>query len=81
MRFNEKVVLITGAGSGIGADAASHLASLGAKVFIVDRNEVGLNETAKRIEKSSGQIPVQCVADVTKDTEKIVDETIKSYGK
>lgn len=32
MEFAEKVIIITGGSSGIGADAAAHLASLGASV-------------------------------------------------
>lgn len=79
MSFNGKVVLITGGGSGIGADAARHLASLGANLSIVDKNEKGLRETAEEIKKSNATVPLQIVADITKDTERIVDETIKNF--
>lgn len=41
MDFTDKVILITGASSGIGADAARHLASLGGRVAVVGRNTEG----------------------------------------
>jgi len=52
MSFTGKVALITGASSGIGADAACHLAKLGAKVAIVGRNEKRLNDVAEKIIKA-----------------------------
>ena len=81
MAFNDKVVLITGASSGIGADAARHLAKLGAKVAIVGRNEKRLSGVADQIKQSGSAAPLAIVADITKDTDRIVDETIKHFGK
>lgn len=80
MSFEGKVILITGAGSGIGADAARHLAKLGAKVAIVDKNAERLNEVAEGIKKCGSAVPLPIVADVTRDTERIVSETIKHFG-
>lgn len=79
MNFNGKVVLITGASSGIGAGAACHLAKLGAKVSIVARNEKRLREVASEIEQTTTSVPLVIVADVTKDAERIVNETIKHF--
>lgn len=82
MTFKDKVILITGASSGIGADASRHLAKLGAKVAIVGRNEIHLNEVAEQIKQcESSPAPLAIVADVTKDAERIVSETIKEFGK
>lgn len=80
MNFQGKVILITGAGSGIGADAARHLAKLGANVAIVDKNAKRLNEVAEEIKNSGSPAPLPIVADVVKDTERIVSETIKHFG-
>lgn len=80
MSFKEKVVLITGAGSGIGADVARYLAELGAKVSIVDRNAVRLNAVAEEIKKSGSPAPLPIVADVAKDSERIVEETVEHFG-
>lgn len=81
MSFNGKVVLVTGASSGIGAGAARHFASLGAKVVIVGRNEKRLHEVADQIKKDGSPVPYEIVADVTKDAKRIVDETINHFGK
>jgi len=44
--FSGKVAFVTGAGSGIGRASAMKLASLGARVMIMDRDAAGLAETA-----------------------------------
>lgn len=81
MAFSGKVALITGASSGIGADAALHLAKLGAQVAVVGRNESRLNDVIEKIRNSNSTTPLAIVADVTKEAERIVDETIKHFGK
>lgn len=82
MNFSGKVALITGGSSGIGADAACHLAKLGASVAIVGRNEKRLNEVAEKIVKNgSSSKPLQIAANVTKDAERIINETIKQFGR
>ena len=47
-RFEEKVVIVTGAGSGLGQATAIQLAKEGAKQVLVDLNEAGLQETEKK---------------------------------
>lgn len=41
--LKDKVVIITGAGSGVGKDAAKYLASKGASIVLVDRDENNLD--------------------------------------
>lgn len=79
MSFADKVVIVTGASSGIGAGAAIHLSKLGAKVVITGRNEENLKETAA---KCQGEI-LSIVADVNSELDrvKIIDETVKKFGK
>lgn len=79
--FNGKVVLVTGASSGIGADAARHLAKLGASVAIVGRNATRLEDVEAQIKQLGLATPLAIVADVRTDTEQIVDETIERFGK
>lgn len=81
MSFAGKVALITGASSGIGAEAARHLAKLGAKVSLVGRNEKRLKDVAEQIVKAGSAAPVSIVADVTKDSERIIGQTVEKCGK
>lgn len=82
MDFTEKVVLITGASSGIGAATAIYLSKLSAKLVLVGRNEKNLNKIALYCEKSKGIKPLAISADVTNDVdaERIINETIEHFG-
>lgn len=79
MDFTDKVVIITGASSGIGAGAAEYISKLGGKVVITGRNEANLKRTA---DGCKGQV-LFVTADVTveADRRKIVNETIKKFGR
>src|SRR4029077_14722996 len=54
-RFAGRVALIPGAASGVGRAAAERLASQGAAVAAVDRNEAGARETADAITARGGR--------------------------
>ena len=54
MRFQNKVCLITGAGSGIGRATSIRFAREGALVVVVDHHEEG-DKTVAEIEKSNGK--------------------------
>jgi 2-hydroxycyclohexanecarboxyl-CoA dehydrogenase len=60
-RFSDRVALITGGASGIGAATARRLAAEGAKVVVLDLDEEGVRLIAKEIE---GEAIVCDVADV-----------------
>lgn len=81
MNFKNKVVLITGAGSGIGRKTAIMFAERGAKVVVNDISVDAGKETVEIIEKNGGEA-VFVAGDVSKteDIEKIIRETIKAFG-
>ena len=56
--FQNKVVLVTGAGSGIGQEAARAFASRGALVYAADLNERGLAETQDLVAQAGGKAHV-----------------------
>lgn len=68
MRLNNKVALITGAGSGIGKETALLFAREGAKVIVNDINERLGNETVSAIRSEGGDASF-IKADVTKKTD------------
>ena len=82
MSLSNKVALVTGASSGIGAAIAILFAQEGADVAIVGRNEAKLNNVQKQIEKT-GKKPLIIKADVSDDenAKAIVQKTVNRFGK
>ncbi|KAH8407804.1 hypothetical protein KR215_001610 [Drosophila sulfurigaster] len=81
--FKDKVIIVTGASSGIGAGAAVHLASLGGLLTIVGRNVDKLKETADKIVAVGGSPALQLQADMNNeaDVENIVTATLEKHGR
>lgn len=79
--FTGKSIIITGAASGIGREAAIAFAEKGASVTISDVNESGLKETAEIIEKAGGKVK-SAAADVSKEKEviKLVETAVETFG-
>ena len=63
-RFEGRTAVVTGAGGQIGRATARRLASEGAKVLVVDRDEAATAATVEAIEAAGG-VARACVADVT----------------
>ncbi|KAI5633640.1 enoyl-(Acyl carrier protein) reductase domain-containing protein [Phthorimaea operculella] len=82
MSFADKVLLVTGASSGIGAATAVLFAKEGANVAIVGRNETKLQNVSAQCEKV-GKKPLVIKADVSNDDEaaEIVNKTVEKFGK
>uniref|UniRef100_A0A0A9WFM9 3-oxoacyl-[acyl-carrier-protein] reductase FabG n=1 Tax=Lygus hesperus TaxID=30085 RepID=A0A0A9WFM9_LYGHE len=83
MNFTGKVVLITGASSGIGAATAIKFAKLGALLSLTGRKAENLKKVADECKKVSGNEHFTVVGslEVEEDTKRILKATIDKYSK
>jgi NAD(P)-dependent dehydrogenase (short-subunit alcohol dehydrogenase family) len=81
MRFQARVVLVTGGGSGIGRASALRFAQEGAKVLIADQNLQGAQQVAGEIQ-GLGREAYAVQADVRQpaDCERMVSEAVRRFG-
>ncbi len=82
MTIANKVVVITGAGSGIGRATALHLGSLGAKVVLGARREAEIAGVAERIRAEGGAADHR-VTDVTQGeaVKALVEHAVERFGR
>ncbi|XP_049311396.1 3-oxoacyl-[acyl-carrier-protein] reductase FabG-like [Bactrocera dorsalis] len=81
MSLAGKVVIVTGASSGIGAATAEAFAKQGSKVVLTRRNEANLKATETACKAANSKVELLLiVADVTTDAEKIIKATIDKFG-
>ena len=79
MRLNNKIALVTGAGSGFGRGIATRFAEEGAKLVVADINK----ETAKMVAGEIGDSAIAVVTDVSKnsDVEAMIQQTVAQWGR
>ncbi|HEV8614371.1 MAG TPA: glucose 1-dehydrogenase [Methylomirabilota bacterium] len=82
MKLKDRVAIITGAGSGIGAASAVAMAAEGARVLVVDINEAAAKATVEAIEKAGGQAAA-ARADVSRaaDNQAVVERAVAQWGR
>ena len=83
-RFEDKVIIITGAGSGLGQVTAVTVAKDGAKLALVDLNSNGLEETKKLILEVAPEAELLLVTANVADESAVknyVDETVNKFGR
>jgi NAD(P)-dependent dehydrogenase (short-subunit alcohol dehydrogenase family) len=81
-RLQDKVALITGAGSGIGRETSLLFAAEGARVLAVDLNETAAGETVEKVRAAGGEA-IAHRADVSSpgDSEAMVAAAEEAYGR
>jgi len=82
MDFKSKVVIITGASSGIGKACAEEFAKRGAHLVLAARQYVTLCEITAELEKKYGVKAIAVQADVSKeeDCEQLIKQAVTTFG-
>jgi NAD(P)-dependent dehydrogenase (short-subunit alcohol dehydrogenase family) len=78
--FDGKVVVVTGASSGIGRAAAMLLSARGARLVAVGRHRAGLRELCESLVLGADVHPVACDVTETAAPARIVNEALSAYG-
>lgn len=80
-RFDDRVVIVTGAASGIGRETALHFAREGGQVVVADIDADGAVATVSMIEAAGGAARTS-ITDVADSTAvgAMIAETVRSYG-
>ncbi|MBU3968197.1 MAG: 3-oxoacyl-ACP reductase FabG [Euryarchaeota archaeon] len=81
MRLENKVAIITGAGSGIGKETALLFAKEGARVIVADMNEIAGEETVAQINKNGEGFFVKLDVSNREQAKQMVKITLEKYGK
>jgi short-subunit dehydrogenase len=81
MKVQNKVIVVTGAGGGIGRELVLHLLSKGARVVAIDVNETALQETAAKVGNGKDML-MTVMADITDKVavEAIPEKIISRFG-
>jgi len=81
--LKDKVIVVTGGGSGLGKAMSTYFLKLGAKVVISSRNLEKLKNTASEMEVETGGkvLAVQCDVRHYEEVKNMLSETLKAFGK
>ncbi|RWX03910.1 SDR family oxidoreductase [Flavobacterium cerinum] len=79
----DKVIVITGGGSGLGKSMTKYFMELGARVAITSRDLEKLQNTAKELEQETGGkcLAVQCDVRHYEEVENMLKTVLETYGK
>ena len=81
--LENKVILVTGGGSGLGKSMVKYFLELGANVIITSRREDLLKEVAKDLNKKfkAEVFPIACDVRKIEEVEKVIEESYNKFGK
>lgn len=80
--LEQKTIIITGGGTGLGKSMAQRFGELGANLIITSRKQDVLDNTAIELRETGAQVlPIACDVRKPLEVQNVVDETIKKFGK
>lgn len=81
--LQDKVIVVTGGGSGLGKSMTKYFMELGARVAITSRDLEKLQTTSKELEEETGGkcLAVQCDVRHYEEVENMLQAVLKEYGK
>lgn len=82
MRLEDKVSVITGAGSGMGKTAALRFAAEGSRVVVADNQAAAAEETVRLVKAAGGEATaVRVDVSIEGDAKAMIDTAIDRYGR
>ncbi|WP_121810994.1 SDR family oxidoreductase [Mucilaginibacter kameinonensis] len=83
MKLNDKVVIITGASSGIGKSLAYECAKRGANVVLAARQYVTLCQITEKLQQEYKikALAIQCDVTIEEDCKQLIKQTLTTFGK
>ena len=82
--LEDKVILVTGGGSGLGKSMVEYFYELGANIIITSRRENLLNEVAQKInkkEKKNKIYPISCDVREPDQVNNVIDKSFEKFGR
>ncbi|MEM6844182.1 MAG: SDR family oxidoreductase [Bacteroidota bacterium] len=79
----DKVIVVTGGGTGLGKSMTTYFLKLGAKVVIASRKQEVLDQTAKELETETGGrvLPIACDVRKYEEVENVLQKTVEQFGR
>ena len=77
--LNDKIIVISGAASGIGRQCAITCSRMRAKLILLDLNETGLKETIQLVENSSEHFSAVINLTDYEQVEKIISSAVEKW--
>lgn len=80
--LKDKVIIVTGGGTGLGKSMATYFSKLGAKIMICSRKMEVLQKAAEEINAETGNevLPLQCDVRDFENVRSVVQDTKEAYG-
>lgn len=79
--LEQKTIIITGGGTGLGKSMAQRFGELGANLIITSRKQDVLDSTAIELRETGAQVlPIACDVRKPLEVQNVVDETINKFG-